>query len=399
MNVSFHFEYFISLMCAVVALVLFFVHRERSLSPKILSLYFVCVSYIVFIHALVRYGDFILFPHLWRTPVFFGMLNPALAFIYVRSVLEQRYWFRRSDIVLLSLSVLLALTFSEFYLQPAEVKKKAIAAALADRSFYLEENEGWLPPGVSLMIRNFFGISMAVGQAMLIYRWNRHTRPLLPNNPQNLSIYRWLLFFTAAIGFTFTLTTIQHFFQFFHKEDFYWIISSTVMLAVISALTYLFLRPNILYGLHGWIQPQQHDDNPLPISRTLKRSSKRNNITVDSIMAIRKKLDDYLTHQQPFLRKGYTIAHMATDLNIPLYQLSAFINQEYGQSFNEFVNGYRVQYIKDVILKEPDADQYTLEAIGRKAGFNSRSTFIAAVKKKTGQTPSAFLNIKEIRQE
>jgi AraC-like DNA-binding protein len=392
MNVSLHPEYFVSLLSAVVALVLFIAHREKTLSPRLLSVYFFCVSYIVFIHALVRYGDFIHFPHLWRTPVFVGMLNPALAFIYVRSVLEQRYWFRKSDILLISLSVLLALTFWEFYLQPAEVKKKAIEASLANRAFYLDENEGMLPPGFSLMIRNLFGTGMAIGQAVLLYRWNKHTRPLLPDNPQNLSIFRWLVFLTGAIGLTFTLNTIQHFFQFFHAQDFYWIISTTVMTTVLSALIYLLLRPNILYGLHGWAKPAPTEERSKLLSEELKPSLKRASISNALGEEIKNKLEAFLMDHKPYLKHGYTIANMATDINVPLYQLSVFINQQYGQSFNEFINGYRIQYIKDVLLKEPGADQYTLEAIGRKAGFNSRSTFIGAVKKKTGKTPSAFLN-------
>jgi AraC-like DNA-binding protein len=397
MELSFHYEYFISLLTAVVAGVLFFVHRERTLSPRILALYFLCVSYIVFIHALVRYGDFIHFPHLWRTTVFVGMLNPALAFIYVRSVLEQRYAFRRSDILLLSVSVLLALTFWEFYGQPAEVKKVAIAKALADRSYYLEENEGMLPPGFALMIRNFFGISLAIGQGVLLYRWHKHTRPLLPDNPQNLSIFRWLVFFTGAIFFTFSLTTIQHFFQLFHAEDFYWVTTSTVMLSVVSALVYLFLRPNILYGLHGWAKPVvQTAPMEEPAPEDAKPLVRRGHISSAHGALLRDKVEAYFSTQKPFLRRGYTIANMSAELGVPLYQLSAFINQQYGQSFNEFINGYRVQYIKDVLLKEPDADQFTLEAIGKKAGFNSRGTFIAAVKKQTGQTPSAFLLSKEV---
>jgi AraC-like DNA-binding protein len=396
MDVSFHLEYFVSLLSAVVALVLFFAHREKSLSPKILSLYFFCVSYNVFISALVRYGDFIHFPHLWRTQVFVGMLNPALAFIYVRSVLEQRYRFRRSDILLLSLSFLLALTFWAFYLQPADVKKIAIAAALDNRALYLEENEGLLPPGVSMMARILFGNGLAIWQAILLYRWHVHSQPLLHNDPQNRSIFRWLVFFTAAIIFTFSLSSVQYIFQFFHEEDFYWITSSTVMLAVSSALIYLIFRPNILYGLHGWALPLEKTVEEQPTE--VKQIQKRGTISATYGEEIRTKLESYLEDKKPFLRQGYTIANMSAELGVPLYQLSAFINQQYSQSFNEFINGYRVQYVKEVLLKEPDADQYTLEALGKKAGFNSRTTFIMAVKKKTGQPPSSLLPGKAMRK-
>ena len=399
MDVSFHFEYFISLMCAVVALVLFFAHREKSLSPRILSLFFFCTSYMVFFYALVRYGDFIHFPHLWRTSVFVGTLNPVLAFIYVRSVLEQRYEFRRSDILLLSLPFLLALTFLDFYLQPAGVKEVVIRQALANKSLYLEENEGLLPPRFSVLIRDFFAIGLVGAQSIMLYRWHKNTRPRLPVNSQNRSIFRWLVFLTATIGLTSALTTIQQFFQFFQSEDFYWITSSTVMIAVVSALVYLFIRPNILYGLHGWAKPVVADEQPGTTETEVTQIPRKGIINTTQGEKIQVTVDDYLREKKPFLRQGYTIANMSAEMGVPLHQLSAFINQQYGQSFNEFINGYRVQYIKDVLLKEPDTDQYTLEAIGKKAGFNSRSTFISAVKKKTGQTPSAFLHKGEIEIE
>jgi AraC-like DNA-binding protein len=392
MNVSFHFEYFIALLSAVIAMILFFSHRERSLSPKILSLYFFCISYIVMIYALARYGDFIHFPHLWRTQVLVGMLNPALAFIYVRSVLEQRYWFRRSDMALLVLPVLLALTFCKFYMQPVDIKRDVISAALADRALYLQENEGLLPPGLSIAIRSVFGMGLSIAQAVLLYRWYVHTKPRMPDVPQNRSIFRWLVFYCSVILFTMTLTVVQYFFQFFQEEDFYWITSSTVMLATASALIYLIFRPNILYGLHGWAMPENEDAVvEAPLAQVLD-VSKRGTITIEFAGEIRTKLETYFRDQKPYLRPGYTIASMSAELNVPLYLLSAFINQQYGQSFNEFVNSYRIDYVRDVLLKDPGADQYTLEAIGKKAGFNSRGTFIAAVKKKTGQTPSALFD-------
>jgi AraC-like DNA-binding protein len=45
-----------------------------------------------------------------------------------------------------------------------------------------------------------------------------------------------------------------------------------------------------------------------------------------------------------------------------------------------------------MVRDSEDAFQYTLEALGKMAGFNSRTAFIAAVKKKTGKTPSELFN-------
>ena len=70
--------------------------------------------------------------------------------------------------------------------------------------------------------------------------------------------------------------------------------------------------------------------------------------------------------------------------------LSAFINQAYGKNFNEWVNENRIMYLRQLLQQNPDYRKYTLEALGKLVGFNSRTTFIAAVKKTTRQTPSEF---------
>jgi AraC-like DNA-binding protein len=85
------------------------------------------------------------------------------------------------------------------------------------------------------------------------------------------------------------------------------------------------------------------------------------------------------------------LSDLSAEIDVPVYQLSAFINQEYGKNFNELVNEYRVGYVKKLLDANSEYRQYTLEAIGRMAGFNSRTTFIAAVKKVSGMTPVEYL--------
>jgi AraC-like DNA-binding protein len=118
-------------------------------------------------------------------------------------------------------------------------------------------------------------------------------------------------------------------------------------------------------------------------------------LSVDQGNTIRQVLENHLLVNTPYRKTGYTISDLSNEVSIPSYLLSAFINQEYGKNFNELINEYRVDFFLDLV-KQPDANsQYKLEALGKEAGFNTRASFIRAVKKKTGLTPSDFVTKKD----
>lgn len=93
---------------------------------------------------------------------------------------------------------------------------------------------------------------------------------------------------------------------------------------------------------------------------------------------------------RPYLTQGYSLRDLADDLNIAYTYLSFIINNEFGMSFNDLINKYRIEHMKSLIGRE-DHSLYTLEGIAFKSGFNSRSTFYRAFYKSTGQVPSEFV--------
>jgi AraC-like DNA-binding protein len=103
---------------------------------------------------------------------------------------------------------------------------------------------------------------------------------------------------------------------------------------------------------------------------------------------MKSKLEAHFDTNHPFRKTGYTITDLSKELDIPSYQLSSFINQEYSRNFNELINEYRVDYLIQQFEQSVGFSNYTLEAFGKEAGFNSRAAFISAVKKRTGKTPS-----------
>jgi AraC-like DNA-binding protein len=153
----------------------------------------------------------------------------------------------------------------------------------------------------------------------------------------------------------------------------------------------LLARPSILYGFQGWIR---EPESVLFASGTRmyleNTEEKKSSLTVEQGIAYKEALENHFQHNHPYRKSGYKIRDLSEELNIPSYQLSAFINQEYGKNFNELINDYRVDFMAGQLKEHPDKLQYTLEALAKEGGFNSRNSFFTAVKKRTGKTPSEF---------
>ncbi|MDR1645233.1 MAG: helix-turn-helix domain-containing protein [Tannerellaceae bacterium] len=97
----------------------------------------------------------------------------------------------------------------------------------------------------------------------------------------------------------------------------------------------------------------------------------------------------YMESRQPYLRPDFTLATMANDLNINTRYLSEVINIKKEMNFNNYVNLYRVNNVKELIRNNP---QYTLQHIYLSSGFNSQSSFNKAFKLIEGITPSEYAN-------
>jgi AraC-like DNA-binding protein len=115
----------------------------------------------------------------------------------------------------------------------------------------------------------------------------------------------------------------------------------------------------------------------------------RQALSMDQIIRYKQIIEVHFINNRPFLQFRYSIKDLSSELGIPSYLISTLINQEYGMNFSEFINDIRVSYLVDLTEKNPDyLTKYTLEVLGNMGGFNSRTAFILAVKRKTGKPPS-----------
>jgi AraC-like DNA-binding protein len=123
-----------------------------------------------------------------------------------------------------------------------------------------------------------------------------------------------------------------------------------------------------------------------------KKRSKRieGQLSKESIEELKTRLTTLMEKEKPFLQKGYHMKEMADDLHIPVYQLSAFINQVIGMHFTDYMNQLRISYCEELI-KTGHAAKLNLTDLAFKCGFNNRNSFAAAFKKFIGQRPSDYM--------
>lgn len=91
-----------------------------------------------------------------------------------------------------------------------------------------------------------------------------------------------------------------------------------------------------------------------------------------------------------YLNPELTLTDFAQRLQTHSKLVSAVINEAFDKNFNDFVNEYRVNVFKAKV-NDPKLKHLTLLAIAFECGFNSKSTFNRAVKRATGEMPSAFI--------
>ena len=80
--------------------------------------------------------------------------------------------------------------------------------------------------------------------------------------------------------------------------------------------------------------------------------------------------------------------------NIPVGFISAVINQEFGMNFNEYVNHYRVEYVKELI-GNPEAVDLSLKTLASQSGFISMNAFSNAFSKREGCMPMEYIRMQK----
>jgi AraC-like DNA-binding protein len=95
-----------------------------------------------------------------------------------------------------------------------------------------------------------------------------------------------------------------------------------------------------------------------------------------------------MTAEKLFLNPSITLTDIAQKLEVAPCTISQVINESCGRNFRDFINTYRIEESKRLLV-QPE-QRLNILGIALDAGFNSKSAFNSAFKKFTGLTPKQY---------
>jgi AraC-like DNA-binding protein len=342
---------------------------------------------------------YLLFPHLIAVEWPLNLAIGPLLFLYVRSLtgLDAK-GFRISELSHFIPVIILYILLTPFYVIPPELKTtlwlESINETTANPLYHID-------PVLILIV-----LQVAVYWGISIKMISRYAKRIKENFSDVETIcLSWLrnlliIFFIIFVIYLFTYM-FSGFFGLYDKAEFFiHLVLAIIIYAMgIKGLShpeiFTVFRASDAEGEGG----QFKGDDSKPIEYDVKSSQKTENeqgkkyqkssLTDEQAMQIVEKLSVIMENEKPFLETGLTLTGLANMLSISPNHLSQVINEKTGKSFFEFVNEYRVEEAKRLLVS-PLVNRFSVLGIGMESGFSSKSAFYNAFKKHTGVTPSGY---------
>jgi len=197
----------------------------------------------------------------------------------------------------------------------------------------------------------------------------------------------WLKYFLLVLLF---IVTAWFNLIFFNLTD---LIECTPFIYLLSVffLAYFSLQQKEIFDFS---KSELHDLSA--IKEYKKESPKR--VSDTRLTEIDGKLQLLMNSEKLYLDNDLSLPKLAKHLNSSCNETSFVINELYGDNFYNFINKYRIEEAKNLLLSEK-YNQLNILGIAYESGFNSKTTFNTTFKKDIGYSPTEFVKRHKIIEE
>ena len=384
----FEILYIGSIFCALLSiyLLLFKENAIRSTSSYILSVILLLEIYFVIIYLFIYTGIINDVPFIYKSAAPFNFLIAPLAYLYVRSVLYNKKGLSAIDFLQFLPFICALINYMPFLFMPIAEKRLIVQMAAEDLTYAFQYQVGYIPEYLVFAFKIVQSIIYLIIQWKLISDFKKSNENIQIQT-QILKVVKWLktftwIFTTILFGFLF----LSFFFNKLPIENYNIFINlvQSILLSVsfFTLSSYILINPAILDGL-PFIKYILQDS-----IITNKKESRP--FIIENFEIEIAQIENYMKDQQVFLDPNISLTQISASLSIPIKDLSYIINNHFEVRFNDYINQNRIDHFSKM-LNEDYLNNYTIDALIKKSGFSSKSTFHAAFKKIHNCTPSQYI--------
>lgn len=368
--------------------VVLFTRKNNPGANRILGILLLILGCHVVLVAFDNRAFFMRFPHLsklsWLIPTLYG----PLILLFVRRLTGLMKSFGKQEWLYFIPFVLWLIYLSPYFLQPAAIKQEYLD------NFHLAMEDDF---GVLNQLTNVLHVAFVLFAIRLLHIHRERIKDYYSNTEKvRLDWLQQFLYFVLAVivigifafyARKFRLPVLMEFYYYHFLAvvaAIYWIGYKAVSLPQLftggdEPVTYAGLTgDNSRYG-------EEVQQDVADTSGKYLRSA----LSSDREAMLAEQLHGYMIEERPYLDSELTIQQLAESLGVSRHHISQVINNYLGKSFYDYINDYRIAAFKEN-LATPGNEHYTILAIAYQSGFNSKATFNAVFKKRTGMTPTEF---------
>ncbi|OPB93272.1 AraC family transcriptional regulator [Elizabethkingia ursingii] len=221
---------------------------------------------------------------------------------------------------------------------------------------------------------------------IIYYKIRKHQKriEIISSNTESINL-QWLIKLSFLLFITIIITVCYELFNTFIYKMHQNLAMDLLFLFIVYSTFYHVLRQKEIYP----VSKIQLDDLLSIELEAEEKTKKKKLIPDEDFESLKQKLLTLIETQKPYLEGDLNLLKLSELIGISTHQLSYLLNNGFNENFFQFVNKYRVQHAKELLISD-SYNKLSVLGIAFDSGFNSKTAFNTFFKKTVGVTPSEF---------
>lgn len=384
---------YLSLFSIAISIVLAIYNWRINKNALLISGIFIIFSTYTITHYFTVYSN----NDYWLA-IFYGNFSPLwylpgpLLYFYVKSTLTDRRAIKSGKDYLHFIPLIIHLiSISPYLVKPFSEKLSRAKAIHANLNEVVANQINLLYSSqIAFISRPALIVAYSFACFYLLIKYNKKWNELKTKTEIQKHIsFKWLVILVTSlllvsIGFLFLTTQLigADITRIALESKFAHLFSGSIIFLLPTCLILFF--PKVLYGMPSVTS--------LPKSKKQKREEGKttHKLENDPFIEVTDSIISYLNEDKPFLNPDFEISDLSIAMQIPQHHIAYCFSSILETKFTAYRTKLRIEHAKS-LLEGGEADSLSIDGIGSKSGFPSRSNFYASFKAETGMTPSQYL--------